>query len=159
MIKEKPRTAATGTRGRNSHRRTGSQPLLKGISSGQVTPFNNQTMASSRQTKRDCSKLMNFDIFNINGVMGNKAIMATTSPSLLMNSRPRSRVKTSAKLHRNHETDMGPIHHKPMTQSGMRTHRLVKSSMSDRESLKTQSLIHHKDQTITRLKAKLVSGC
>lgn len=154
-FKTKPKTAIPMTNRRFKNRRTTSQPLLKEMtikykfSSGNITPRETPpiTMPSSRQTKVDCSKLINYDIFNINGVLGNKAIMATTSPSLLTNMKSSTRLKTKSKPKRNHESEFydnmkeiesieasHPLHYKPMTQSGLRTDRLIQETLNARQS-------------------------
>ena len=170
----KPRTAAATTRSKK-HRRTSSQPVLKEMTvkykfhSGDVSPRQVATNQSSRKTKIDCSKLMNFDIFNVNGVLGNKAIMATTSPSLFMNIRPKSRVKTTAKSKRKMgiesnfamndlevEEETHPLHYKPMTENAFQTERIVKSSLSNREYMETNAIMKDKDKTILMLREKIV---
>jgi hypothetical protein len=172
----KPKTAATYNPRRMRHKRTSSQPTIKGINlnyklcSNEVTPRGMiAPLPFSNTTKIDCSNFINYNIFNINGVLGNKAIMATTSPSLLTNTRASSRLKTTRKskrtyfdyrspppeeleaIEKNH-----PLHYKPMTESGKQRERLIKTSMSERSNKEFQTILQDKDKTIQKLKNKLV---
>lgn len=105
---QKPRTAVTTANRRNRHKRISSQPVIKELSlprkyeSAETSPRETpgMTLPSSRQTKVDCSKLFSNDLFKINGICGNKAIMATTSPCLFNTLRSKSRLKTSGRLRR-----------------------------------------------------------
>ena len=171
-FKTKPKTAVPMANRRFNNRRTTSQPILKEMtikykfSSGNITPRETPpiTMPSSRQTKVDCSKLINYDIFNINGVLGNKAIMATTSPSLLTNLKSSTRLKSKSKPKRNPENEFydnmkeiesieasHPLHYKPMTQSGLRTERLVQEKLNSRQSTGFGSRLQETHTKIVRL--------
>ena len=176
MSIHKPKTAATYNPRRMKHRRTSSQPTLKELNlkykfcSNEVTPRESiAPLPFSNTTKIDCSNFINYNIFNINGVLGNKAIMATTSPSLITNTRASSRLKTTRKSKRKHfdyrsppPEDLEaieknhPLHYKPMTESGRQRERLIKTSMSERPSPEFQTILQDKDKTILKLKNKLV---
>ena len=179
---QKPRTAAP-VLSKRKHRRTISQTQLEKPKietyhpSGQTSPQKlfASTLHTSRQTKIDCSKLVTHDIFNINGVMGNKAIMATTSPSLLNNFNSMKRAKSGLRFKRQrvqHQVEtLGPVsskdidstednlpmHYKPMTHSSVRTQRLLKTSGSEHKRLDFQAMLDDKDKTINQLRNKLVS--
>ena len=173
---QKPKTAAVTVR-RKRHRKTTSQLNLReenlhgNFNEGITTSRNIYTYESNRRNEFDSSKLINFDIFNINGVLGNKAIMATTSPSLLLNHRPKSRIKTIAKTTRRRKIEIDselatnnldlieenhPLHYRPITQSGIKTERQVKLSLSDPNTIDFQAIIRDKDSQILHLKNKLV---
>lgn len=166
MISDKPRTAAPISRRRIKNHRTSSQPILKEMTvkykfnSGDASAKNLQTMASSRQTKYDCSKLMSY---------ASKQSDHDNHLSLLlmMNLRPKNRLKTSSTTKRKPKDDYRsidedmqsieqnqPLHFKLKTRAGLDTERIVKSSISDRHSI--QNLLYEKDRTIMKLRNKLV---
>lgn len=176
MSIHKPKTAATYNPRRMKHKRTSSQPTLKEMNlnfkflSNEVTPSGSiAPLPFSNTTKIDCSNFINYNIFNINGVLGNKAIMATTSPSLMTNTRASSRLKTARRSKQRHFQYRSPppeeleaieknhpLYFKPMTESGRQRERLIKTSMSERSSKELQSILQGKDKTIQKLKNKLV---
>ena len=108
MNNQKPRAVTSNNTRRPRHKRVASQPNFENISVNyRVIPKGTTSKKvpvlsrpATNQTKIDCSKFINYNIFNINGVMGNKAIMATTSPSFMVSTRNSSRVKTTAKSKR-----------------------------------------------------------
>lgn len=88
----------------------------------------------------------------------------------MMNLRPQNRLKTSSTSkrkpkddYRNIDEDLQsiehnhPLHFKLKTRSGLATERIVKSSISDRNSIDIQNLLYEKDKTILKLRNKLVS--